>query len=119
MALRSGYFLVVLNNCIIIVTLGFGRQNVVILKYSRISVVRTLMNWLPRLFQLVLGSLEKSHRGRFGMAYDDFLYCTKMVCCVYSLESPRRGNSIENTQHTSIRNIDTISRLCILTWRHD
>ena len=29
-----------------------------------------------------------------------FLFILKMVYCVYSLESPHRGDSNENTQHT-------------------
>ena len=28
-----------------------------------------------------------------------FIFYTTMVCCVYSLESPRRGDSNEYTQH--------------------
>ena len=31
-----------------------------------------------------------------------FVFYHKIVCCVYSLESPRRGDSIEYTQHTII-----------------
>ena len=29
----------------------------------------------------------------------DFFHILKIVCCVYSLESPHRGDSNENTQH--------------------
>ena len=29
-----------------------------------------------------------------------FLFYREIVCCVYSLESPRRGDSNEYTQHT-------------------
>ena len=29
-----------------------------------------------------------------------FLFYREIVCCVYSLESPHRGDSNENTQHT-------------------
>ena len=31
-----------------------------------------------------------------------FLFYREIVCCVYSLESPHRGNSNEYTQHTII-----------------
>ena len=31
---------------------------------------------------------------------DDFLFILKMVCCVYSLESPRWGDFNKNTQHS-------------------
>ena len=31
-----------------------------------------------------------------------FLFYRKIVCCVYSLESPHRGDSNEYTQHTII-----------------
>ena len=33
---------------------------------------------------------------------DSNLFCDKIVCCVYSLESPYRGESNEYTQHTII-----------------
>ena len=36
-----------------------------------------------------------------------FLFILKMVYCVYSLESPRRGDSNENTQNTFISNISS------------
>ena len=42
-----------------------------------------------------------------------------MVCCVQSLESPRWGNSNENTQHTfMLKKIEKISVLN-LTWRYN
>ena len=31
-----------------------------------------------------------------------FVFYHEIVCCVYSLESPRRGDSNEYTQHTII-----------------
>ena len=41
-----------------------------------------------------------------------------MVCCVYSLESPRWGDSNQNTRHTLIlKEIGKIFLLCLLTWR--
>ena len=43
-----------------------------------------------------------------------------MVYCVFSLESPQRGDSNENTQHTFIfKKIQNVSLLCLLTWRYD
>ena len=33
-----------------------------------------------------------------------FFFILKMVYCVYSLESPHRGDSNENTQHTLMLN---------------
>ena len=42
------------------------------------------------------------------------------VYCVYSLESPRWGNSNENTQHTSmVKKIEKISIFCIMTLPYD
>ena len=38
-----------------------------------------------------------------------------MACCVYSLESPKWGDSNENTQHTfMLMKIENISLLCFL-----
>ena len=49
-----------------------------------------------------------------------FFFILKMVYCVYSLESPRWGDSDENTQHTFIlKKIEKISILSLLTWRYD
>ena len=43
-----------------------------------------------------------------------------MVFCEYSLESPRRGDSNENTQYTFIlKKIEKISLLCLLTWLYN
>ena len=33
---------------------------------------------------------------------ESFLFCRENVCCVYSLESPHRGDSNKYTQHTII-----------------
>ena len=47
-----------------------------------------------------------------------FIFILKMVYCVYSLESPRWGDSNENTQHTFIlEKIEKIAILSLLTWR--
>ena len=44
----------------------------------------------------------------------------KIVYCVYSLESPRRGDSYENTQFTFvIKTIETIALVCLHTWFYD
>ena len=49
-----------------------------------------------------------------------FFFILKMVYCVYSLESPRGGDSHENTQHTfMLKKIDSISLLCLLTLSYD
>ena len=49
-----------------------------------------------------------------------FLFILKMVYCVYSLESPRWGDSNESTQHTFIlKKIEKISIFSLLTWRYD
>ena len=38
----------------------------------------------------------------FGILREFFLFYHENVCCVYSLESPHRGDSNEYTQHTII-----------------
>ena len=49
-----------------------------------------------------------------------FFFILKMVYCVYSLESPRWGDSNENTQYTfMLKKIEKISLLCLLLWRYD
>ena len=43
-----------------------------------------------------------------------------MVLCVYSLESPHRGDSNENTQHTfMLKKIENVPLLFVLTWRYN
>ena len=43
-----------------------------------------------------------------------------IVYCVYSLESARRGDSSENTQHSfMLKKIRKVSLLCLLTWHCD
>ena len=87
--------------------------------YSRTSLAQTLMACLPRLFRAPSWvPWNKSHRCRFGIIKDDFLFLYwGMVYCVYSLESPRWGNFNENTQYTfMLKKIEKISLLCNLTW---
>ena len=44
-------------------------------------------------------------------------FILKMIYCVYSLESPHRGDSNEYTQYTFLfKKIEKISLLCLLTW---
>ena len=56
-----------------------------------------------------------------------FLLYHDIVCCVYSLESPHRGDSNEYTQHTTIiqkkkkkkkKKIPN-DRYLLSTWHHD
>ena len=48
------------------------------------------------------------------------IFILMMVCYMYSLESPRWGDSIENTQHTfMLEIIEKISIICRLTRRSD
>ena len=73
--------------------------------YSRTSMVRTSLGpW-----KFVQDMDSSSHRGLIlapdqetngdnsGLSFPTYII---MVCCVYSLESPRRGDSNEYTQHT-------------------
>ena len=72
--------------------------------YSITSIVRTRMARLPRMirtlffspYKILLIAQENKYLGIF------FLFYHGIVCCVYSLESPHRGDSNEYTQHTII-----------------
>ena len=48
-------------------------------------------------FQSLQNSFNSSRKQLFR---DYFLFYDGIVCCVYSLESPHRGDSNEYTQHT-------------------
>ena len=90
--------------------------------YGRTSMARTPMARLPRLFRLESLGKKSIAAGIiiFGIILGNFLIILIMVCCVFSLELPRRGNSNENKQHSFIiKKIEKISLLCQLTWRYD
>ena len=73
-------------------------------------------------FELVLESLgPKSHSCRFRILFRViFFFISKMIYCAYSLESPRWGDSNENTQHTFMfKKIEKLSLLGRLTWRYN
>ena len=73
-------------------------------KYSITSMARTRMarlSWMIRTlffspYKILPMAQENKYLGIF------FLFYHGIVCCVYSLESPHRGDSIEYTQHTII-----------------
>ena len=72
--------------------------------YSRTSIARTPMARLPwlirtRFFESLQNSSDSSRKQIFR---EIFLLNHEIVCCVYSLESPHRGDSNEYTQHTII-----------------
>ena len=55
------------------------------------------------LFELIFVSLRNfSDSSRKEILREILLFYYEIVCCVYSLESPHRGDSNEYTQHTSI-----------------
>ena len=71
--------------------------------YSITSMARTRMARYRGWFELFFQSLQnssKSSRKQIFMFF--FLFYHVIVCCVYSLESPHRGDSNEYTQHTII-----------------
>ena len=72
-------------------------------KYSKTSMTRTPMARLPWLvrtcFQSLRNSSDNSRKQIFRKFY---LFYDEIVCCVYSLESPPRGDFNEYTQHTII-----------------
>ena len=80
--------------------------------YSITSMARTRMARLPWMIRTLFFSpykilpiaQENKYLGIF------FLFYHGIVCCVYSLESPHRGDSNEYTQHTIIvQKIEKIS----------
>ena len=60
------------------------------------------------------GKISHGCRHYFGMI---FLFVLIMICCLYSLESPRSGDSNENTQYILILKKLEKKLLCLLTWR--
>ena len=68
------------------------------------------------LFELIFVSLRNfSDSSRKQILREIFLFYYEIVCCVYSLESPHRGDSNEYTQHTIILlKIENIS----INYRH-
>ena len=55
------------------------------------------------LFELIFESLRRfSDSSRTHILRKIFIFYDEIVCCVYSLESPHRGDSNEYTQHTII-----------------
>ena len=72
-------------------------------KYSRTSMARTPMARLPWMIRTRFSvptnlpiAQENKYLGIFVLFYHG------IICCVYSLESPHRGDSNEFTQHTII-----------------
>ena len=50
----------------------------------------------------IFGSLRNSSDSSIQIFREIFIFYHEIVCCLYSLESPRRGDSNEYTQHTII-----------------
>ena len=75
-----------------------------ILIYSITLVARTRMARLPWMSRTLFFSPYKilpiAQENNYLIII--FLFYREIVCCVYSLESPHRGDSNEYTQHTII-----------------
>ena len=70
---------------------------------SRTSIARTPMARLPWLIQTRFWTPMKFCRKLKKRIFKEiFLFNHEIVCCVYSLESPHRGDSNIYTQHTII-----------------
>ena len=67
--------------------------------------------WLVYLgcFQLVESLRNSPDSSRKQILREIFLFYQEIVCCVYSLELPHRGDSDEYTQHTSFKNFSKLS----------
>ena len=57
--------------------------------------------WFTMAFDSLRNSSDNS-RKQIGLLKDFFLFYHEIVCRVYSLEPPHRGDSNEFTQHTII-----------------
>ena len=69
--------------------------------YSITSMARTRMARLPWMIRTRFQSLQNSSNSSRKQKFKEiFLFYREIVCCVYSLESPHRGDSNEYTQHT-------------------
>ena len=82
-----------------------------ILDYNKKNISSTVkLRWLEHrwlvyhgLFELIVESLRNfSDSSSKQILREIFLLYYEIVCCVYSLELPHRGNSNEYTQHTII-----------------
>ena len=73
----------------------------IVFTYSRTSMARTLIARLPWLIRTRFKSLRNSSDSSRKQIFKEiFLFYREIVCCVYLLELPHRGNSKEYTQHT-------------------
>ena len=71
-------------------------------KYSNASMTRNLPQLIQTRFDALGDFSDNSRKQIFRTIYDFFIFYYEHVCCVYSLESPRRCDSNEYTQHTII-----------------
>ena len=85
-------------NALLNILMKYGR-------YSITSMARTRMARLPSVirtrFSVPTKTLPKAQENKYlGIFF--FLFYHGIVCCVYSLESPHRGDSNEYIQHIII-----------------
>ena len=74
-------------------------------KWSTVELQWLEHRWLVYhgLFELIFESLRNfSESSRKQILSEIFLFYYVIICCVYSLEWPHRGDSTEYTQHTII-----------------
>ena len=92
------YILRMLRTCVIRATpVGTPIVN----NYSRTSMARTPTARLPWLIRTHFWVPTKCSRQLKKTIFKEiFLFYREIVCCVYSLESPHRGDSNEYTKHT-------------------
>ena len=64
-------------------------------------MAQTRMAHLLWMIRTLFPSLQNSSNSSRKQIFNDFfLFYHGIVCCVFSLESPHRGNSNEYTRHT-------------------
>ena len=74
-----------------------------ILQYTVLARTRKIrLPWMIRILFSVLTKYFYLNSSRKQIFNDVFLFYHGIVCCMYSLELPRRGDSNEYTQHTII-----------------
>ena len=90
--------LFVKRNLIALLFVGLSRM-----AYSRTSIARTPMARLPWLIRIVFESLRNSSDSSRKQTIKEIsLFYNDVVCCLYSLENPHRGDSNEYIPHTII-----------------
>ena len=73
---------------------------------STMHLITVELQWLEQLWNLenMFEQMSVNHSARLGGILGTLfsIFFNMKICCVFSLESPHRGDCNENTQHTII-----------------